>query len=243
MNLFLDIKECAEGEAQFSSDEKAISFGNYIRAGLKEKMGGMLDEHGVDLLKTWFTLQVYLKRTNSEEGENENVGDIRRNSNRNVTVEEDAPRHVKNYQDVAQIEVTPLHLAILSRQEASLEAILENTIPLYSASAANFRLPTRMIDADQILFTRVKVNYPGRSVGTYSDEDCMLDGMNIFHLATRYFPKGLETIIRLVRRQDGLMERLKHLIEQKDNQIENTPLHVAATCGSIFATRYTLLKT
>ena len=120
-----------------------------------------------------------------------------------------------------------------------METLLESIIPLYSELSSS-KSSNRKTEADEILETKVKVMYPGPTVGIYSDEDCMLDGMNILHLATRYFPKGLETIIRVVRRQEGLMTRLRHLIEEKDNHVQNTPLHMAASCGSILATRYEL---
>ena len=233
-----DINDNSKDGKQQCSNEKAVSFGNYIRAGLKLKIKGMLEEYGIDLLKSWFTLQVYLKRSNNDDdGDDEDSSTIRRNSSRDVNLGEESSKYAKNYQDIAEIEVTPLHLAILSRQEASLEAILESIIPLYSDISPSENT-NRKTEADEILETKVKVMYPGPTVGIYSDEDCMLDGMNILHLATRYFPKGLETIIRVVRRQEGLMTRLRHLIEEKDHHVQNTPLHMAATCGCIMATRY-----
>ena len=232
-----DIHEHSDDGKQCCSNEKAVSFGNYIRAGLKLKIKGMLEEYGIGLLKSWYTLQVYLKRSNNEDGDDQDSGTIRRNSSRGINLGEESSRYAKNYQDIAEIEVTPLHLAILSRQEASLETILESIIPLYSEVSSS-KSSNRKTEADEILETKVKVTYPGPTVGIYSDEDCMLDGMNILHLATRYFPKGLETIIRVVRRQEGLMTRLRHLIEEKDHHVQNTPLHMAASCGSIMATRY-----
>ena len=194
-------------------------------------MKGMLEQYGVGLLKNWFTLQMYLKRNSNVDGGSENKGTLKRR-NSSIPGEESS-----NFaRDIAQIEVTPLHLAILSRQEASLETILDSILTLYS-ELPSLNRSDRLTEADQILATKVKVTYPGNTLGIYSDEDCMLDGMNLIHLATRYFPKGLETIIRVIRRKEGLLSRLKYLIEEQDNQIQSTPLHVAASSGSIMATR------
>ena len=234
LSFYLDVNENSNDKEYNASEENAIVFGNYIRAGLQQKMKGMLEQYGVGLLKNWFTLQMYLKRNSNVDGGSENEGTLkRRNSSRDAIPGEESSNFAK---DIAQIEVTPLHLAILSRQEASLETILDSILTLYS-ELPSLNRSDRLTEADQILATKVKVTYPGNTLGIYSDEDCMLDGMNIIHLATRYFPKGLETIIRVIRRKDGLLNRVKYLIEEQDNQIQSTPLHVAASCGSIMATR------
>ena len=146
-------------------------------------------------------------------------------------------RRNKGYDDVATLEVTPLHLAILSRQESSLEVILEELITSFTQQNTGLGM-----NRDHILGTKVIAKFPTNDnfKAVYSEEDCMLDGMNVFHLSTKYFPEGLETIIRYLRRQDCLFLQVNDLVAEKDYQIENTPLHVAAECGSIVAMRYLL---
>ena len=122
------------------------------------------------------------------------------------------------------LEVSPLHLAIISRQESSLEVLLEE--------GATTSICNQMISAKVIAI------YPSECDTTlYNDEDRMLDGMNILHLAAKYFPMGLEIIIRFTRKQEGMFSHVKTLLEEMDNQVKNTPLHVAASSSSVIALR------
>jgi hypothetical protein len=187
------------------------------------KMKQMIEQHGKDLLNIRYILQVNLRRKiNQDIDKQKFVPNYRRN---------------KGYDDVATLEVTPLHLAILSRQESSLETIMEEVITSFTKQNADLGM-----NKDHILGTKVSVKFPTNDnfKDVYSEEDCMLDGMNLFHLSTKYFPEGLETIIRYLRRQNGLFLQVNDLVAEKDHQIENTPLHVAADCGSIVAMRYVI---
>ena len=133
------------------------------------------------------------------------------------------------------LEVSPLHLAIISKQESSLESILECCISEETQTIGIENCPLDQIY--QILSGKVNVKFPNNDERLYEDSDLMLDGMNILHLASKYHPSGLEIIIRFCRKHKGLLDLVKTMLLEKDQQIQNTPLHVAASSSSIAALR------
>ena len=152
---------------------------------------------------------------------------------------------VKNYNDTdieddeeeheATLEISPLHLAIISQQERSLKAILEESIISSTPSSSIQNSPSTNVN--KIFGAKVQVTFPSSNFTLYQDGDRMLDGMNILHLAAKYYPKGLEILVHFSRTYPGLFKQLKGLLLECDNQIKNTPLHVASASSSIDALR------
>ena len=183
-------------------------FSNYIRAGKEDKMKNMLKVHRMMLLNTWYTFQVNIKKRNSDL-ENE-LNDV----------------------NIATIEVSPLHLAILSKQGSCIDCILEE---MKSTCASNeIHEPTYLSTLARFLEAKVAVKFPSNNGMLYNDEDRMLDGMNILHLAAKYYPDGLQKIICFSQKDKRIFQMVKDvLLVGKDNQIRNTPLHVAASSSNV----------
>ena len=196
-------------------DEKNVEFrfSNCIRAGKYDEIKSLLEMEREKLLNTVYTFHVtFVKKYNDTD------------------IEDDEEEHE------ATLEISPLHLAIISKQEHSLKAILEESIISSTPSSSIQNSPS--INVNKIFGAKVQVTFPSSNFTLYQDGDRMLDGMNILHLAAKYYPEGLESILSFARNHDGL-KVIKHLLLEKDNQINNSPLHIAAASSSIVALRYT----
>ena len=214
LNLITESFTEGELRLQDSIDEEILkmNFSNYIRAGKDDKMKMLLQKHRKLLLETWYTFQVNIKKRTSQS--------------------EDEIAEA----DTATIEVSPLHLAIISKQGSCLDVILTEILSLFSqhVTEEDSRIPTDT----KFLEALVSVKFPGNDGSFYHDEDRMLDGMNILHLAAKYYPKGLEKIICTIQKNKAIFQMLKDvLLIGVDNQINNTPFHVAASSQKVTALR------
>ena len=194
---------------------------NYIRAGKSETITDLLKGEHLWLLNTVYTFQVNMKRKKPIHGRS-----VPRTSDYTSS-------YLDDEDEVATLEVSPLHLAIISKQSSSLEAILKEVV----TSMAPSSLQMQESERNKIIDSRVKVIFPSDNASLYEDDGRMLDGMNILHLAAKYYPEGLEVIIRFARKHERLYKDIKGLLFEQDNQIKNNPLHVAASSSSIVALR------
>ena len=135
------------------------------------------------------------------------------------------------------LEVSPIHLAIISKQESSLQALLEWGTSQEMSSASVGVENNQLKTSNDLFDTKVKVNFQPDDQKSYDDLDLMFDGMNILHLAAKYYPSGLEQIIQLSQKHKGLFEHVNEMLVETDSDIKNTPLHVAAYSSSIVALR------
>ena len=133
------------------------------------------------------------------------------------------------------LEISPIHLAVISKQESSLQALLQwgTSQEMSSVGVEANQLKT----TNDLFDTKVKVNFQPDDQKSYDNLDLMLDGMNILHLAAKYYPSGLEQIIQLSQKHKGLFEQVNKMLVETDREIKNTPLHVAAYSSSIVALR------
>jgi hypothetical protein len=201
-----------------------IRFSNYIRAGKSEAIIELFksyNEKSSTLLETVYTFQINFKNKSSFPHKTSNN---RKKSIASLSFEDDY---------TATFEVSPLHLAIISKQKLSLEVILQEG----TAALSQFPQNIEKQKMYQLFGAKIKVTFPSGDGTLYEDEERMMDGMNILHLAAKYYPEGLEAILSFARNYDGL-KVIKHLLFEKDNQINNTPLHVAAASSTIVALRY-----
>ena len=174
---------------------------------------------GSQLLQTVYTFPVHFKRRKHLHIE---IGNENRRNSRYI--EDDGYNQVT-------LEVSPLHLAIISKQESSLDAILEWS----TSEAVSLGVENEMIN--ELICTKVKVNFQPDDKKSYENSDLMLDGMNILHLAAKYYANGLAKIIQISQKNKGLYDEINKMLVETDNQIKNTPLHVAAYSSSIIALR------
>ena len=175
------------------------------------------------MLQTVYTFPVHFRRKKHLHIE---IGkENRRNS---PYIEDDSCNQVT-------LEVSPLHLAIISKQESSLQALLQWVT---SPEMSSVGVETNQLKTTNNLFdTKVKVNFQPDDQKLYDNLDLMLDGMNILHLAAKYYPNGLEQIIQLFQKHKGSFEQVNKMLVETDREIKNTPLHVAAYSSSIVALR------
>ena len=201
----------SEFKIQDSTDEEILkmNFSNYIRAGKDDRVKQLLKQHKMVLLNTCYTFQVNIKKKNihsQDELTNPNT---------------------------ATLEVSPLHLAIISKQGSCLEVLLREIESIQNHE------PTNITYANRFLEAKVVVEFPLDNAALYNDEERMLDGMNILHLAAKYYSEGLEKIICFSQTNKRIFKLVKEtLLIGVDNQIRNTPFHVAASAPNVNALRY-----
>ena len=227
LDLCLDLYHGSNIEPCPKDDIKCdqIKLFSYIRAGNTDAMAQLIRNRGFELLQTVYTFPVRFKQKNQSSDGNDNEIE----NKRSTFYMEDG------YDQPVTLEVFPIHLAIISKQESSLESILECCISEDTQTIGLENCPLDQIY--QILSGKVNVKFPHNNERLYEDSDLMLDGMNILHLASKYHPSGLEIIIRFCRKHKGLLDLVKKMLLEKDQQIQNTPLHVAASSSSIVALR------
>ena len=92
-----------EFKIQDSTDEEILkmNFSNYIRAGKDDRVKQLLKQHKMVLLNTCYTFQVNIKKKNTH-SQDELIDP-----------------------NTATLEVSPLHLAIISKQGSCLEVLLK----------------------------------------------------------------------------------------------------------------------
>ena len=210
--LKLIIESFTEGELrlQDSIDEEILkmNFSNYIRAGKDDRVKQLLTQHKMVLLDTCYTFQVNIKKKNAH-SQDELIDS-----------------------NTATLEVSPLHLAIISKQGSCLEVLLKEIESIQNHEDTNITYSNRFLEA------KVVVEFPLDNATLYNDEERMLDGMNILHLAAKYYSEGLEKIICFSQTNKRIFKFMKEtLLTGVDNQIRNTPFHVAASAPNVNALR------
>ena len=116
-------------------------------------------------------------------------------------------------QEKAVMEVTPLHVAIISGHAAIVVEILEFSVEFKIAPA--------------LLGARTKVTFKDSQNHKYSNGDRALNGMNAFHLSARFDTLSLKRILEFTKEHLGLAQR-KELLLQKTTDLDQAILHVAA---------------
>ena len=166
---------------------------------------------------------------------------FRRKKHLNIELGKENRRNSPNIEDDSYnqvtLEVSPIHLAIISKQESSLQAFLELGSSQEISSMGVEMENNQPKTTSDLLDTKVKVNFQPDDQKSYDNLDLMLDGMNILHLAAKYYPSGLEQIIQLSQKHKALFEQVNKMLVETDREIKNTPLHVAAYSSNIVALR------
>ena len=116
------------------------------------------------------------------------------------------------------IEVTALHLAIIANQPTIVSHILRHLIVKKISES----------DIKDVLTAKANVKYYETNTNVHLSETRSLHGTNIFHLAVRYSPECLHSLLEFMRHR-GKMKDVRGLLAEKDIHIGNTPLHIAAS--------------
>ena len=128
------------------------------------------------------------------------------------------------------MEITTFHLAIISKQVGIVARILEHLTDDETYGET-------IKDAFSV---KTKAVFSGDDVCIYSNVVGSMDGMNCFHLAVKYSPECLYILLQFLRRK-GLKALIPVLLEEKDENIRNTALHVAAADPNTSALRLELI--
>ena len=129
----------------------------------------------------------------------------------------------------AKLIILPIHIAIIAKQVEIVKTILE-----YVSSPTSDN--NNKLEIRKILGTKTKVEFPEGQDKIYALRDRVLDGINAFHLAARFDAPSLDQIIITLNERKILWE-FQDLWQAKDDQLERTPLHVAAKVADNCATR------
>ena len=226
VNLFptylSDIPRLAEFKTASAEDNY---FGDIVRAGKHVEAKKVLDDRGVEILKTRYKTNLDLFFIVDLNKEHKEIGE------QYADVEQEDDRL-----DNAEMEVTPLHLAIISKQTLVIQTIIEYIINKVQEEKQEQKqkIPDLL---REVLESKVELKFY-YDVETYDKADRSLDGMNAFHLACKYHPEAISVIFEIFNKQYDDQSTVLNFLRKTDNHVKQTPLHVAARSSTTTATRY-----
>ena len=117
--------------------------------------------------------------------------------------------------------VTAFQLGIIAKRPGIIRAFMQKIFELTDQEG-------RLNLLIKVLGTKTFLDFP-KDPKLYDKDDRSLDGMNAFHLGAKYSPAALSQIFDHLN-DNSFMEEddIKDLLEATDNQICQTPLHIAA---------------
>ena len=190
------------------------SFFDLIRSGAYNEIQKHLEENGLEILNAWFVHDVELDRIIELE---------------NYVNDDDDQMEV----NFPMICLRPLQLAIVMKQKKIIEVILNYIV-------SNGQENDFVADLENILGHQATIIFPKDEYKIYDKDDRSLDGMNVFHLAAKYYPQGLEPIFDILKENDMVNSKILSLLLTRDRHLQQTPLHVSvrhASKGSSKAAR------
>ena len=131
-------------------------------------------------------------------------------------------RCVESESQWAEIQVSPLQLAVMSRQPEVVELLL--------STASEVGLLGEVLMAGTVVsFEEDVLNYGG--------VDQMLHGASAFHLGVRFGRGALRLMITFLENRGEKRILADAIIRKSDNHMKRTPLHCAAHSGNPKAIR------
>ena len=128
----------------------------------------------------------------------------------------------------ATLTLNALHLAIIAKQKASVQWIINNILDdKYSDSKYALALQTLVDD---------KVSLSNANI--FSPRDQILHEMNLFHLSSLYFPEAMKIIFETFDAHEISSAKVLKSVRDDKNSFKYTPLHIAAKKSSLKAARY-----
>ena len=196
-----------------TNDNVAATFANAIRMGDMKGIQYILENKPADILHSRMSFRITLQLS---------LADWQHNKQRGLTSKN--PTLVK-------LIVTPIHIAIIAKQQMAVEVILRHFMKPGNTISNNKEEVLR------ILNDKTEVQFQADPT-IYSPNDRVLDGMNVLHLAAQFSPQSLDEIFKLLKQDVGITRKeLQSLLEQKDPHLKQTPLHIAARMPNSFATQ------
>ena len=190
-----------------------------VRAGNQVEVKKILDEKGLEILNIEYKSGLELDRIVELNEENKEADDPNA---------EDVDNSLEN----ATMTVTPLQLAIIAKRKKVTQVIIEYIANIEEAEECANALK-------EVLGSTVKLDFVDDKE-TYDKDDRSMDGMNAFHLACKYDPKAIKLIFDILNRKNDerFFFMMKDLLDETDNHLQQTPLHVASRNSTSVAARY-----
>ena len=140
--------------------------------------------------------------------------------------------------DKVTMTVTAFQLGIIAKRPGVIRAFLQKILDIPDEDE-RFQLLKKVLE------TKTFLDFP-KDPKLYDKDDRSLDGMNAFHLGAKYSPGALNQIFYHLNDNNFMEEdEIKSLLEATDDQIRQTPLHIAAAHpaggGYSWAARYIIL--
>jgi hypothetical protein len=238
-------------------DENNDNFQLHLRAGMTDVVDKCLEERGMEILNSGFTISLTLRAVgdNVKKGESAPLlghmsGSCTGNSSINDAEEGAVTEGPINHSKMksksnkhnANIHVNALLLAILAQQRKSVECILK-----YIFRGEIEEGQSTCDELEKVLGKRVEIE----NVANVTKHDSFLNNMNLFHLSCYYYPEAIQILQELCCSTDGALgtrvgNLLRHLkdIEMKRQQngdgFKCTPLHIAAGKSNVKSARYVI---
>ena len=190
------------------------TFGNVVRAGNDAEVVRLLSEHGLELLISKLSFDIMLDMdTRLTPPSTRKRSSLHRMQSAEVSTNSDNKSHQ------GSMTVTPFHLALLASHRHIIKSMINKVLEEKDHQI-------RFQWMEKILASKTTLMIPGNSVRC-DKRTSSLEGMNTFHVATRYHPEALEDIFRALNERKW-MSNLKYLLEETDSILYRTPLHIAA---------------
>lgn len=183
-------------------------FANSVRGGNERRVNAILDttKESIEkhlLAKVSFDLTLdrdtSLEQNHSDEADGSGVPDI----------------------DKVSMTVTAFQLGIIAKRAGIIKLFMKKVLEVTEGDE-------RVSFLKNVLGGKAHLAFPKDPKG-YDKDDRSLDGMNSFHLGAKYSPGALTQIFYYLN-ENMLMEEndIKDLLEATDDQLCQTPLHIAA---------------
>ena len=123
--------------------------------------------------------------------------------------------------DKVSMTVTAFQLGIIAKRAGIIKLFMRKVLEITEVDE-------RVSFLTKVLGGKAQLAFPKDPKG-YDKDDRSLDGMNSFHLGAKYSPGALTQIFDYLN-ENMLMEEndIKELLEATDDQLHQTPLHIAA---------------
>ena len=199
-----------------------MTFGNAIRAGNEVDVSRLLCQHGLELMNAKLSLHIVLNidaTLTPPASRRESL----------VQVTSSILKQNCNSSQNGSITVTPFQLGLLAQHRHIIKILMERIMEIKDTDS-------QLKWMENILGSKTSLVIPNNAA--QCDKDTLsLNGINAFHLATRYDPMALKEIVCILN-EKHMIPRLKDLLNEQDSNRKWTPLHIGAKCVSIEAVRY-----
>ena len=128
----------------------------------------------------------------------------------------------------ATLTLNALHLAIIAKQKASVQWIINNVLD-DKRSDSKYSLALQKLVDDKVSLSNANI---------FSPRDQILHEMNLFHLSSLYFPEAMNIIFRTLDAHQISSAKVLKSVRDDKNMFNYTPLHIAAKKSSLKAARY-----